>query len=183
MGGLLLAGCLATTVASHAQSYYVAGTAGTSNWSNLPCSGGCDSATGIVRLAGGWRLNRVFAAEAFVLDMGEASSSDFFLDGKVRGRALGAVALLGWQGEQFDIAGKLGAASVWSRFSAAPTSSFLSQKNHSTEPVFGMLVAVRATPKLSVRFDYDLTNVEGGGFFGSLNNHVHAYTLGLSYAF
>lgn len=182
---LVAATCLAAATLAQAQSFYVAGTVGRSTWSDLDCDRGCDRHTTGLRVAGGAWFSRAFAAEAFVMDMGTARSSDALLDGRLRGRALGAVALLGWRGERFDIAGKLGAASVHSRFTAAPTSNWPSDSKSSTEPVGGMMLAVRATPQLSVRFDVDVMTVAliGGVFLYGRGADVHTFSLGASYAF
>ncbi len=182
---VLATACLGAATLAQAQSFYVAGTAGRSNWSDLDCNSGCDRHTTGLRVAGGAWFSRVFAAEAFIMDMGTARSSASSLDGRLRGRALGAVALLGWRGERFDIAGKLGVASVHSRFTAAPTSGWPSESKRSTEPVGGMMLAVRATPQLSVRFDADVMTVAliGGVFLYGRGADVHTFSLGASYAF
>jgi hypothetical protein len=176
---------MAAATLAQAQSFHVAGTVGRANWSDLDCDGGCDRNTTALRLAGGAWFNRVVGAEAFVMDMGTARSSDTWLDGKLRGRAVGAVALLGWRGERVDVAGKLGLARVQSRFTAAPTSGWPSESKRSNEPVGGMMLAVRATPQLSLRLDVDVMTVAliGGVYLYGRGADVHTLSLGASYAF
>lgn len=180
-----IAACMAAATLAQAQSFHVAGSVGRANWSDLDCDGGCDRNTTAVRLAGGAWFNRVVGAEAFVMDMGTARSSDYSLDGELRGRAFGGVVLLGWRGESFDIAGKLGVARVHSRFTAAPTSAYRSESKRSNEPVGGMMLAVRATPQLSLRFDYDVMTVAliGGVYLYGRGADVHTLSLGASYSF
>jgi len=182
---VVAATCLVGATLAQAQSFHVAASVGRADWSDLDCDGGSDRNTTAFRVAAGAWFNRVVGAEAFAMDMGTARSSDYWLDGKLRGRALGAVALLGWRAERFDIAGKLGVASVHSRFSAAATSGWPSESKRSTEPVGGMMLAVRATPQLSVRFDYDVMTVAliGGVYLYGRGADVHTLSLGASYAF
>lgn len=182
---IVAASCLAAAAVAQAQSFYVAAGAGRAHWSDLDCNGGCDrDSTGLRIAAGAW-FNRVLAAEVFALDMGSATLADSLFNGKVRGRAFGALGLLGWRGERFDIAGKLGVAQVQSRFEASPTSAFPSATERSREPVFGMMLAVHATPQLSVRFDIDNMSVAqlGGFLFQVGGADVTTFSLGVHYAF
>jgi Outer membrane protein beta-barrel domain len=182
---IVAASCLTAAALAQAQSFYVAGGAGRAHWSDLDCTGNCDRDTTGLRIAAGAWFNRVLAAEVFAMDMGSVRLADSLFEGKLRGRAIGALGLLGWRGERVDIAGKFGVAQVQARFEASPTSTFSSETKRSREPVFGMMLAVRATPQLSVRFDVDNMSVAMLGAFilreGGAD--VTTFSLGAHYAF
>jgi hypothetical protein len=156
----LAALCLQTlALGAVAQEAYVAGGVGQSNW-NFDCgSNGCDRNTTAWRAAAGYRFNRIVALEAFYFDFGRARSSSAALDGTLGGTAVGLEALIGWQFGAFDLAGKIGLASVRADFRPAPTSFDVATRVRNTEVIGGLMGAYRITPNVALRLDVDIVTV------------------------
>jgi hypothetical protein len=179
---------LALTVmvsAAAAQEPYLVGSVGQSYW-NFDCgTNGCDRSTTAWRAGAGIRFNRIVAAEAFYYDFGRARSSDFSLDGKLRGTAVGLQALVGWMTTSYEVAGKLGLASVRSDFKPSPTSFDIAETNRHNELIGGLMFGYRFTKNLGVRLDVDLVTValDSNGVFYSRGSDVTSAVLGLSLHF
>lgn len=168
-----------------AQEAYVAGSAGQSNW-NFDCGpAGCDRNTTAWRVAAGYRFNRVVAVEAFYADFGRARSSTSSLDGELSGQATGIEALVGWQFGAFEVAGKLGGASVRSDFRPAPGSFNVASTARHNEVIGGLMGAYRFSQNLSLRLDVDIVTValDSFGIFYSRGADVTTYLLGLAVRF
>lgn len=168
-----------------AQEAYIAGSAGQSNW-NFDCGpNGCDRNTTAWRVAAGYRFNRVVAVEAFYVDFGRARSSTPALDGELRGNATGIEALVGWQFGAFDVAGKLGLASVRADFRPAPSSFDVATSVRNNEVIGGLMGAYRFTPNLALRLDVDIVTValDRNGFFYWRGADVTTWLLGLAFRF
>lgn len=183
--GLVALAMQAFAPGAAAQEAYVAGSAGRSSWS-LDCGpSGCQRGTTAWRAAAGYRFNRVVAVEAFYLDVGSARSSDFSLDGRLGATGLGAQALLGWQFDDLELAGKIGLANMRNRFQASPTSLYSSSTVRHTELIGGLVGAYRLTPNVSLRMDVDIVTValEGDFVFYSRGSDVTTLMLGVNVRF
>ena len=171
--------------AAAAQQPYLVGSIGQSSW-NFDCgSDTCDRNTTAWRVGAGIRFNRIVAAEAFYYDFGRARSTDPSLDGQLRGTAAGLQALVGWQFEAFDVAGKLGLASVRSEFTPAPTSFFQAETRRHNEFIGGLMFGYRFTRNLGVRLDADIVTValDSDRIFYSRGSDVVTVMLGLALQF
>ena len=184
---LLLCGLLAAAFGACAQEAYVTGGVGRSNWNFIDCgASGCDRNKTAWRFAAGYRFNRLVAAEAFYFDFGRSRSSSPSLDGELRGRAGGAQALLGWQFSTFELAGKIGLASVRADFRPAPSNvGDTSARSTHTEVIAGVMAAYRVTPQLALRFDLDIVTVALSSdlIFYSRGADVTTLLLGVKYGF
>jgi hypothetical protein len=183
---LLMVLCLqALAFGAAAQEAYVAGGLGRSNW-NFDCGpNGCDRNTTAWRVAAGYRFNRIVAVEAFYFDFGRARSSQPSLDGELGGTAAGAEALVGWQFGVFDVAGKLGLASVRSDFRPAPTSFDVATRARHTELIGGLMGAYRVTPNVALRLDVDIVTValDSDAIFYRRGADVTTVLLGVAFRF
>jgi OOP family OmpA-OmpF porin len=182
---LLLLLLQAAPCGASAQEFYLAGGLGRSNW-DMDCGpAGCKRDSNAWRVAAGLRLNRIVALEAFYFDFGRARSSGAGLDGELGGKAAGAEALLGYQFDRVEVAGKIGFASVRSAFRAAPSSFDSSESATHTEVIGGAMFAYRFTPQFALRLDFDIVTValNSGSFFYSRGADVSTLTLGLQYRF
>jgi hypothetical protein len=167
------------------QEIYVAGGVGRSNW-NFDCGPtGCEHHTTAFRLAAGYRFNRIVAVEAFYFDFGRARSSDPSIDGDLGGKATGAQALVGWQFADFDVAGKLGLASVRVDYRPAPASFNTAERATHTEVIGGLMAGYRVAPSLTLRLDVDIVTValNSEGVFYSRGADVVTVLLGAAYRF
>ncbi len=157
-----------------AQEAYVTGGAGQSRW-NFDCGpNGCDRGTTAWRLGAGYRFNRIVAVEAFYYDFGRARSSTPALDGTFGASAAGLEVLVGWQFGAFDVAGKIGGASVRSDFRPAATSFNVAQSARHNEVIGGLMGAYRFTPNLAARLDVDIVTaaLESNGVFYSRGSDI-----------
>lgn len=182
---LIVLGLQAVSFGAMAQEAYLAGGLGQSHW-NFDCgANGCDRSTTAWRVAAGYRFNRIVAVEAFYFDFGRARSSTPSLDGQLRGTAAGAQALVGWQFGAFDVAGKLGLASVRSDFRPAPTSFDVATNTRHTELIGGLMGAYRFTPNVALRMDLDIVTValDSNGVFYSRGSDVVTVLLGAMFRF
>lgn len=176
---------LAMGGAARAQEPYVAASAGQSSW-NFDCGPtSCDRTGNTWRAAAGVRFNRIFAVEAFLLDLGRTRSSQPGIDGDWRARAPGVQALIGWQTRGFDLAGKIGLASVRTQFSAAPASFSVSETRTNSELIGGVMLGYHFTGHLALRFDFDIVTValDSYGVFYSRGADVSTASLGLAWHF
>lgn len=178
---LLALGLAATAQPAAAQEAYVTGGIGSSHW-NFECGpNGCDRRTTAWRAAAGYRFNRVVALEAFYSDFGRARSSTPGLDGRFGATAAGAQVLAGWQFGAFDIAGKLGGASVHSDFDPAPTSFDVKMSRRHTELIGGLMAGWRFTPNVGVRLDLDIVTaaLDSNGIFYSRGSDIVTVIAGV----
>jgi len=168
-----------------AQDAYVVGSLGRASWDFDCGTNGCQRGTNAWRVGAGYRFNRVLALEAFHFDFGRARSSDYALDGTLGGAALGVQALVGWQFDVLDFAGKIGLARVRSEFRAAPTSGYESTTVHKGELMGGLMAAWRVTPGLAVRLDVDIVTLalNGDSLYFSRGSNVTTLLLGVAYRF
>ncbi len=181
----VLLGLTAASFGTQAQGIYVAAGAGASQWGMDCGSSGCDRSATALRLAAGYRFNRVIALEAFQLDLGRARSSSNMIDGELRSRGTGVETILGGQIGDVELAGKIGLASMRNDFRAAPSSFDPSERRTRTEVIFGAMLAYRFTPQLALRFDLDFVTValNGDFIFYSRGADVSTLTMGLAYRF
>lgn len=156
---LMALGLLAASCGAAAQEAYLMGAAGRASW-NFECGPqGCQRGSTAWQLAAGYRFNRLVAVEALYLDMGRARSSDYALNGRLGGTALGAQVLLGWRIGDIDLAGKIGWAQVQADFRPAPGSLDVAERRHHNEVIGGLMGAYHLTPDLSIRLDVDIVTV------------------------
>jgi hypothetical protein len=87
------------------------------------------------------------------------------VDGRLGATGIGVQAIVGWQFETIDFAGKIGLARMRNDFRAAPTSSYSSLTVGRNELVGGLVCAYRITPNLAVRMDLDIVTVALDGDF------------------
>ena len=182
---LVALGLQAMALGAIAQEAYAAGSAGRADWA-LGCGpAGCQRGTTAWRVAAGYRFNRVVALEAFYLDLGRARSSDFSVDGRLGATGLGAQALLGWQSDDLELAGKIGLAGMRNSFQASPTSLYPSTSVRRTELIGGLMGAYRLTPNVSLRLDVDIVTValEGDLVFFSRGSDVTTLMVGMMVRF
>jgi hypothetical protein len=168
-----------------AQGAYVAGGAGQSRW-NFDCGpNGCDRSTTAWRLAAGYRFNRIVAVEAFYYDFGRARSSTASLDGTFGASASGAEVLAGWQFGEFEVAGKIGAASVRSDFRPAATSFDVAQRARHAELIGGLMSAYRFTPNMAARLDVDIVTaaLDSNGVYYSRGSDIVTVIAGVMIRF
>jgi hypothetical protein len=157
-----------------AQEMYVAGAFGQASW-NFDCGpNGCDRRTTAWRMAAGYRFNRVVAVEVFHMDFGRARSSTASLDGAFAAKASGAQVLAGCQFGGFDIAGKIGGASVLSEFEPSATSFDVAQRVRRTELIGGLMGGYRFTPNFGVRLDVDVVTaaLDSNGIYYSRGSDI-----------
>jgi hypothetical protein len=182
---LLAIGLQALALAVCAQEAYLGGALGRSSWS-LDCgAAGCERSTSAARIAAGYRFNRLVAVEGFYLDFGRARSSDFSLDGKLGATAMGVQTLLGWQFGGFELAGKLGLASMRNQFRPASSSLYSASSVHRNEFIGGLMGAYRVAPHFSVRLDLDLVTValDGDALYYARGSDVATVMLGVVFRF
>lgn len=153
--------CLMTLIAggAAAQEAYVTGAGGGTNW-RLDCGpDGCKRNTSAWRVGAGYRFNSVVAVEGFHIDFGRARSSDPSIDGDLGAKAFGVQALVGWQGGDFELNGKIGLSKMRARFDAGPGSPHASSTVSKNEVIGGLMTAWRVAPNLALRLDVDIATV------------------------
>jgi hypothetical protein len=179
---LALNGFMGSTAA---QPAYVAGSAGSTQWSYDCGPAGCARDSRAWRLAAGYRFNGVLALEAFYFDFGRARSSDYAVDGALGASGAGVQSLIGWHFGDFEFAAKIGLADLANDFRASPTSSYASTRVHRKELVAGWMGSYPLSPDVSIRFDIDFLTValDGDALFYARGSNLRSTTLGLAYRF
>lgn len=179
----LLAACTLMSAHAAAQSYF-GGSVGRAKW-NLDCVGTtrCQTSAASVKLLGGYEISPNFAVEGSYIYLNEVNAN--ISDIQVR-----------FNGRGFDIAGiaktspvnnfsgfaKLGLAFMKGEIEADSYIGSGSDRNYSSQPLFGFGVMYDIDKNMKVRAEIDRRNVKVSGFVNTTYG-VTNFSLGLQSSF
>jgi hypothetical protein len=170
MGALLA--CFAPPGQAESGAYLSAG-AGITRYETRCKGGACDRSDTGFRLAAGWGFADRWSVEGLWIDAGKFVASDVTPSGvPFRGTAEvgGFGATVGYSlplGDAFDIAGRLGVASMKADFKPGPAPAIGGGKT-TTQPLYNLGVQWRFAPAWSLRADWDGTYARMNRFDGQV---------------
>lgn len=163
---------IAQDAAPAASHVYAGGTVGQARWSST--CGSCDNLDTVLRVFGGYQVNRILAAEVGFANLGETRGPGVL----IKGTAWDASLVAGWPVAQaLSIYGRLGAH----RSNLKGGGTLAGQQHDRYGLTYGAGAQFEATPKLALRLDWQ--EYSGAGGAGIPDTDIRVISAGALWRF
>lgn len=177
MGASLALAAPAALAQAKAPAWYVGGSLGEANISDINCPAGftCDDKDTAWRIFGGYQINRTFAAEMGLSDLGEFGRNNGPIVLPIESQAWDLVGVASWPlTNQLSIYGKLG---LYYADTKANSNIGASSDETNTDLTFGAGVQYDFTRQVGMRAEWQRYSDVGGGNIGK--SDVDVLSLGV----